>query len=150
MRSTTFWDRKFFACSTPTIKDVSRIEKGFNSGDQRYYHVPCQHCGHKQKLVWENLDFSNEGTLDDPVYRCCECGGLHKEHHKQKMLAEGEWEATRNFHGIASFHISALYSPWKSWGSVAVDFIRAKKGFASALERAASQKLTGAHTHAFP
>jgi phage terminase large subunit GpA-like protein len=44
------------------------------------------------------------------------------------MLASGEWEATRNFHGIASFHISALYSPWKSWGSVAVDFIRAKKG----------------------
>ena len=128
VRSTTFWDRKFFACSTPTIKDVSRIEKGFNSGDQRYFHVPCQHCGHEQKLVWENLDFSNEGTLDDPVYRCEQCGGLHYEHHKTKMLSAGSWVASRTFHGIASFHISALYSPWKSWGEVAVDFIRAKKG----------------------
>lgn len=128
VRSTTFWNRKFFAASTPTIKDVSRIEKGFLSGDQRHYYVPCHHCGHKQPLIWENLDFRGDGTETDPVYRCRECGGLHREHNKHKMLHDGEWVAHEDFNGIASFQINALYSPWKSWGSVVMDFLAAKKG----------------------
>jgi phage terminase large subunit GpA-like protein len=128
VRSTTFWNRKFFAASTPTIKDVSRIEKGFLSGDQRRFLVPCVHCGHKQALRWEQLDFRGEGTELEPVYRCEECGGLHKEHHKAAMLNKGEWEAQSEFNGVASFHINALYSPWKSWGSVVLDFLNAKRG----------------------
>ena len=34
---------------------------------------------------------------------------------KQRMLREGEWRATKAGKGIASFHISELYSPWVTW-----------------------------------
>jgi phage terminase large subunit GpA-like protein len=40
-RTTTFWNRKIFITSTPTIKGISRIETAFEDSDQRYYHVPC-------------------------------------------------------------------------------------------------------------
>jgi len=128
IRSSTYWNARFFACSTPTIKDVSRVEKGFLSGDRRRYFVPCQGCGHKQVLEWERVDFSNLGTPDDPVYQCPECGFEHREQHKYKMLAGGEWIAEREFRGVASFHISALYSPWKSWGEIVIEFLKARKG----------------------
>jgi len=36
-RTTTFWDRKIFICSTPTIKGISRIEAEYELGDQRKF-----------------------------------------------------------------------------------------------------------------
>lgn len=41
-RTTTFSRRKVYLCSTPTIKDVSRIEREFNASDQRRYFVPAR------------------------------------------------------------------------------------------------------------
>ncbi len=49
-RTDTFRGKKIFMPSTPTIAGLSRIEDEFNDGDQCYYHVPCPHCGEKQKL----------------------------------------------------------------------------------------------------
>jgi len=45
-RTATFWNRKRVLTSTPTVKGVSRIERAYESSDQRRYHVPCPHCGH--------------------------------------------------------------------------------------------------------
>ncbi len=42
-RTTTFWNRKVFITSTPTIKGISRIETAFEESDKRHYHVPCPH-----------------------------------------------------------------------------------------------------------
>nr|EKW5729524.1 phage terminase large subunit family protein [Morganella morganii] len=39
-RSETFWNRKIGLGSTPTVKNVSRIEKAYNESDQRHYWVP--------------------------------------------------------------------------------------------------------------
>ena len=36
-RTTTFWNRKIYMCSTPTIKGLSRIETAFEESDKRYY-----------------------------------------------------------------------------------------------------------------
>jgi len=43
------------------------------------------------------------------------------------MLREGEWRGTKEFRGIASFHISELYSPWSTWADMAVAFVEAKR-----------------------
>ena len=56
-RTATFWNRKVLAGSTPTIKGSSRIEAGFDSGDQRFYQVPCPHCGEFQRLVWAQVQW---------------------------------------------------------------------------------------------
>ena len=125
-RTATFWNRKVLAGSTPTIKGSSRIEAGFDSGDQRFYQVPCPHCGEFQRLVWAQVQWP-EGQPELAHYVCQHCGTMLTEQDKPGMLAAGEWVASRPSHGIASFHISELYSPWSSWREMAVAFVQAKK-----------------------
>jgi phage terminase large subunit GpA-like protein len=127
-RTTTFSRRKVYLCSTPTIKDVSRIEREFNTSDQRRYFVPCPHCDHKQWLRWAQIKWHH----DDPhtaAYACEECGVLIEERHKSEMLAAGEWRPTAASDGrTAGFHLSSLYSPlgWKSWAEIVAEFLAAK------------------------
>lgn len=127
-RTTTFARRKVFICSTPTVKDMSRIEREFLTSDQRRYYVPCPHCGEYQYLQWANIRW----TDDDPAtarYACEHCGTLIEEHYKTQMLRRGEWRATAPSDGrTAGFHLSSLYSPlgWKSWAEIVSEFLRAK------------------------
>lgn len=124
-RTTTFWNRKILAGSTPTIKGSSRIEQGFEGSDQRFYFVPCSHCGEFQRLIWAQLQFP-EGP-QSAFYACQHCGGVLTDADKPQMLRDGEWRATQPSRGIAGFHISELYSPWVSWSEMADAFLTAKK-----------------------
>ncbi len=127
-RTTTFSRRKILLVSTPTIKDISRIEREYLASDQRRYFVPCPHCGCMQHLQWKNIKFQN----DDPAtaaYACEDCGALIEERFKTQMLQRGEWRATVHSDGrIAGFHLSSLYSPlgWKSWAEIVAEFLEAK------------------------
>lgn len=127
-RTTTFSRRKVYMCSTPTVKDVSRIEREYLQSDQRKYFVPCPHCGHMQWLRWGQIKWSD----DDPhtaAYACEDCGALIEERHKTDMLNAGEWRATTTGDGrTAGFHLSSLYSPlgWKSWSDIVAEFMQAK------------------------
>lgn len=127
-RTTTFARRKIYICSTPTIKDVSRIEREYLASDQRRFHVPCPHCGHEDWIRWANIKWDD----DDPKTArllCESCGCLIEEHHKTKMLANGKWIAGVEGDGLtAGFHLSSLYSPlgWKSWAEIVKEFLAAK------------------------
>lgn len=125
-RSTTFWNRKMLAGSTPTIKGSSRIESGFDSSDQRYYFVPCPHCDEFQRLIWPQVRWP-EDRPDAAVYVCQHCGAEIEEAAKQTMLQRGEWRASKPTRDIAGFHISELYSPWSTWGDMASSFLKAKR-----------------------
>ncbi|MGF6347916.1 phage terminase large subunit family protein [Variovorax sp. W2I14] len=133
-RMSNFSRRKLIVASTPTIRGASVIEAEYLLTDQRRYHVPCPHCGHRQILVWGNdQEFgikwlrtaSGEPRPETAVYICCnrECGAAIEEHSKKEMLAEGIWipgmpGAARGLR--AGFHLNKLYSPlgWKSWASL--------------------------------
>lgn len=71
----TFSDSWKIKSSTTTLKDFSRIHKGFLSGDQQYYFLPCPICGVFQYLKDEQLKFSftaEEAAIDplaDPTTR---------------------------------------------------------------------------------
>lgn len=103
---------KLFLLSSPKLKGNSRIEAAFESGDQRYYFVPCPHCKTKQRLQWKNLRWE-KGKPESAQYVCEECGSLIDEKHKAEMLAKGEWRATAEPKdpGTRSFHLNSLYSP---------------------------------------
>lgn len=122
MRTVTFRGRrKIFLLSTPTIEGVSRIQKAFEEGDQRRFFVPCPHCGTFQTLRWSQVRWPGEDRKR-AFYTCEHCGEAIHERHKAAMVAQGEWGATAQGDGrTASFHISALYSPFVSWGEVAVE-----------------------------
>jgi phage terminase large subunit GpA-like protein len=124
-RTRTFWNRKVLAGSTPTIKGSSRIERGFEQSDQRYYYVPCVHCDEYQRLVWSQVRWP-EGEPERAVYVCQHCGVELTDADKPDMIARGEWRASKPSSGVAGFHISELYSPWSSWPDMAVGFMKAK------------------------
>ena len=127
-RTTTFARRKIFMCSTPTVKDISRIEREFLNSDQRRYFVPCPHCDHMQWLRWAQIKW-DEGEPHTAAYACEDCGTLIEERYKTDMLSKGEWRATAEGNGrTAGFHLSSLYSPlgWKSWSAIVEEFLAAK------------------------
>ena len=128
-RTATFNNRKIFMVSTPTIKDASRIEQAFLEGDQRYFHVPCPHCGHYQVLRWRNVIFDPK-NLTEAVYKCEKCEAIWHDYQKEEILKKGKWIATNpdGNPGVVSFHLSSLYSPhgWTSWTSIAREFLNSK------------------------
>jgi phage terminase large subunit GpA-like protein len=122
-RTRTFsWRSKVLLGSTPTIHGLSRIEREFETSDQRRYYVPCPHCGEMQWLRFERLRW-DEGRPETAHYVCDACDDRIEEHHKTAMLAAGEWRPTAEAQdpGTIGFHISALYSPvgWFSWEHIA-------------------------------
>ena len=125
-RTTTFWNKKIYMCSTPTIKGLSRIEAAFEESDKRYYNVPCPECNHKQILKWKNVVW-DEDKPETAAYACNDCGSVINESKKQWMLKNGEWIATATKSDTAGFHISELYSVWSTWADMAKNFLEAKK-----------------------
>ena len=125
-RTTTFWNKKIYMCSTPTIKGLSRIETAFEESDKRYYHVPCPECNVKQVLKWKNVVW-DENKPETANYACNECGSIIDESKKQWMLKHGEWIASELKSDTAGFHISELYSVWSTWADMAKSFLEAKK-----------------------
>lgn len=124
-RTQTFHDATILVVSTPTLSGRSVIQREFLASDQRYYMVPCPECDHRQRLTWEGLDW-REGPEGEPLdvrYRCEGCGSLLEDRQKRVMLERGEWVATQPSRGIAGFHVSALYSPWRTWTQVVESYV---------------------------
>jgi phage terminase large subunit GpA-like protein len=132
-RSEYYWDRKILAGSTPLIAGASRIERLFESGDQRRYYVPCPQCGHLASLVFSG-DAGHRMTFDvarpaEAFFTCQENGCAIEHRDKRAMIEAGEWRASAPFTGHASFHIWAAYSysPNATWGHIAAEFLDAKQ-----------------------
>ncbi len=107
-RTRTFsWRRKAFLASTPTIKGLSRIEREFEASDQRRYFLPCPHCGERQWLRFERLRWE-KGRPETVAYWCEGCERPIAEHHKTRMLAEGEWRPTADIGRSADHRFSSL------------------------------------------
>lgn len=128
-RTNTFSRRKILLTSTPTVKGLSRIESEFKASDQRFYFVPCPHCGHEQALVWAGIKWDKDNSRN-VWYECGECAGRIEEHHKTAMLAAGQWRATAEAesHKTVGYHLNALYCPvgWRSWADIVGEFLDAK------------------------
>jgi phage terminase large subunit GpA-like protein len=140
-RSETFWNRKTVAGSTPLVQGVSRIERLFNEGDRRRYHVPCPHCGHFDFLVFSPRSDARGHVMvfiapkkgapkvaEDVHFVCARCHGRIEHTQKRDMVAKGKWIAEGPFVGHASFHIWSAYSysPGAAWQNIADDFLKAQ------------------------
>ena len=130
-RGTSFWNRRVAIGSTPTVKDISLIEKLYAESDQRRFLVACPQCGHRQALRFANLKWARTedgGHVPDAhTYYVCEQNGcIIEELSKPTMIAGGEWVAQKPFNGHAGFWINALYSlfPNASWTNLAKEWLR--------------------------
>lgn len=137
--------------STPTDRSGA-ISVEYAASSQERYYVPCLHCGTYQPLVFRTEDGPGRGRLRWPDgksadeirrerlawYECGYCKREITEHHKEAMLAKGEWVprgARVNEQGEVEdvpqsshrgFHLTALYSPWLTWSDVAAEFLESK------------------------
>jgi phage terminase large subunit GpA-like protein len=139
-RAANFLNRLYVYASSPTIRQLSRIESSWGESDQRHFFVPCPHCGEMQILIFSPrsqfakissgfLKFTHQsGEIKTAVYVCQGCKKDITEKHKPWMLRRGEWRKMRpNVKGHAGFHISQLYSPWVTWKEIAKDFLKTEK-----------------------
>jgi phage terminase large subunit GpA-like protein len=126
-RVKAFVRHKLLFASTPTIKGASLIERGYDDGDKRKYHVVCPHCQEQQILRWEQVRANVTLTA---AHYICEQGCIIEEHHKPAMLECGVWIAEHPDRRVRSYHISALYAPiglGPSWLDLVVQFKRLHK-----------------------
>ena len=127
--------RKIADLSTPLLKGMSKIQKRFDRGDQRYYFVCCLKCGYPQVLRWKHtnpetgevtgITWETEGgrlVPDSVRYLCINCAHPHTNDDKVRLLSPdhgAEWRPTAEpvSPDCRSYHISALYSPvgMKTW-----------------------------------
>ena len=121
--------KKILATSTPTTYDASMIFPLFEEGTQEEFFVPCPHCGKRQilkladggasGLKWE----TKAGIIDESMiyYLCDFCHNEWFETKKHYVLNNGVWiaQAIPVNKYIASFHINAIYSPFKTWYEIA-------------------------------
>lgn len=122
-RTKTYHWRKVVFGGTPSVKGISTIDDAYETGDQRQFHVPCPDCGDTHVLAWENVKWimDDEGPShpiygrsrpETAVYACPHCGSIWDDAQKNSAVRKGQWVAARECRGIASFHISELYSPF--------------------------------------
>ncbi len=117
------WDRKILRVSTPLIKGTCKITENFARSDQRYYHVPCPHCGHMAPLTWENLKKNiNPENLYAACFNCDDCGGVIRHSDKERMVAEGRWIATNPKGDHPGFHFWQAYVPHLDWADIALAY----------------------------
>ena len=136
--------RKVCIISTPTV-EFGELWQYYLKGSQEKFHVPCTHCGFRQELYffrkdgegglwWPEECRRSDGTHDldlverETRYQCAQCGGLIHNDQKKMMSAEGEWVRTNpdSPSDHRSFHISALYSPFATWGGIAKSFLQSQ------------------------
>lgn len=125
-RAKTFFNRKIFKISTPTIPEGS-IHTDYLAGDQRRYYVPCPHCGETQFLSWPQVRWPKDKP-EEALYVCSACQKSWTEIQRKGAVSRGEWRstATAKDKTHASFHLSSLYCSWTSLEALAKKFLRAK------------------------
>lgn len=133
-RSATFGDQAIsIRSSTPTIKGESRIETGFEEGDQRRFYVACPHCEHPQYFRWPNVHWIGRAStgIDDAeedrgkdhepataAYACDSCGALWSDGERIAAIRNADrlghgWKASKPFKGHASFHGPEMLSTFR-------------------------------------
>lgn len=142
VRTASFWNAKIVLTSTPTVES-GQVWQSYLPGSRHQYFVKCPHCGHAQVLVFSQIKWpENETTKTgdawnlDAVeaaasYECAGCANRIPQTQKATMIRGGEWRATnpRSPADRVSFQLNALCSPWRSWGSIAREFLEVKDSY---------------------
>ena len=136
-RQITFYNAKAVEVSTPTIKGASAIEAAYADGSMERWCSKCPHCGIYKEIIFDNIRFEydeikvgNEITykITKLFYACPECGGISSEAEMKK--APAKWIAENpeayELHGTRSFWLSSWISPWASWESTIILFLKAR------------------------
>jgi phage terminase large subunit GpA-like protein len=126
--------RKIYRSTSPTIEGASRGERAWNESDKRYWFFRCPHCGHEQRLFWENVIFDEKSLdLEHLVYACSGGGCPISQAELTPAVRKGHWIATRpEIRNHAGFWIHGLQV--RSMAYIVAEFIKARKGGTQLLQ----------------
>lgn len=125
-RTSTFWNKKEVCVSTPTIKDMSRIELEYEHSTQEVWNVPCPECGQLQPLSWEQIKFDKE-NLGTIYHECCHCGAVSDETSWKSQSINGKFIAEDPENPVRGFHLNALASNFTTWREIVEKFLIANE-----------------------
>ncbi|MCA9941130.1 MAG: phage terminase large subunit family protein [Anaerolineales bacterium] len=109
--------REILEISTPTYPGIG-IDARYQESDQRQWHVQCRHCGERQPLTiaqvvveWDPLGrpVAWHGMDEGRAWVACRKCGRELE-----RLGPGEWVATYPGRRLVGYHLSKLFSAYKS------------------------------------
>lgn len=125
-RLTTFWNRKEVNVSTPTIKDLSRIELEYEHSSKGEWNAPCPHCGELQPLVWPGVLFDKE-DLSEINYVCSKCGAISSEVEWKERYKDGKFIHADPDNPVRGFHLNTLASTLSTWREIVEKFLEANE-----------------------
>ncbi|MBP2015715.1 phage terminase large subunit family protein [Anaerococcus degeneri] len=125
-RLTTFWNKKIVCVSTPTIKDLSRIEVEYDHSTQGEWNIPCPHCGEYNPLEWAYIKFDKE-DLSEIEYTCRHCGAIASEYAWKSNFDKGKFIFKYPKRAVKGFHLNALASLFVSWAEIVEKFLVANE-----------------------
>jgi len=129
-------DRKIVMGSTPTLENVSNVEKSWKTSNQSVFECPCPRCGGFFELQWEQLRWP-AGEPAKAHLVCPACDQAIEHVRKADMINEMRVRATRpQVLDHAGFRLSALISLFANaaWGKLAAEFEQARKAGPSEMQ----------------
>lgn len=132
-RTKTFWNRKIVKVSSPTLESGNIWQSWLRSDEQRRFFVPCPYCGAFQPMEFKQVKWPPDMTIQEiryaAYYECPHCHERIDDRHKIDMLRHGKWKKINQPAGrvrSVAFHLNSLYSPWITFGDMAVKFLTSK------------------------
>lgn len=124
-RQTTFWDKKEVDVSTPTIKDLSRIEVEYLHSTMEEWCLPCPNCGKYQPLAWAQVSY-DKNAPEDVGYTCEYCGCVENEYKWKAQSKQGKYIAEHPESKVRGFHLNTLASLFCPWAEIVDKYEKAK------------------------
>lgn len=135
-RTKTFFNRKIFMASTPTLKTGHIWKEKEAAEAEKHYFVPCPHCGQYIELKFLQIKWpskedvpENADRAEMAAYVCQACGCVITDQDKGKMLEAGRWQIVRQTSQhpkSVAFWMNTLYSPFTRFSDIAREFMRSK------------------------
>lgn len=139
-RLSTYPNAKCLVTSSPTLLQLSPINKLFLEGTAGKWHIRCPHCGEWvlpcfDSFKWDNDDFNK---VSRAWIQCKRCQGEIGEEHRGFINKVGNGRyfyvdeegklhdpEKRTNNKTATFWVSGLISPWRSFHEAALRWLKA-------------------------
>lgn len=147
-RTATYPDGKVVVTSTPTLDGGSPIWALYDQGTRCRWSWPCPDCSEYFVPSFELLKWAENATPSQAKrtarLMCPHCSALIDDKHRAAMNAKGRYETTGDPDSdAATFWVSGLASPWRSWGDCARSWIEAVRSGESSRMQAVINTVFG-------
>jgi phage terminase large subunit GpA-like protein len=133
-RSDGFENAIRLIASTPGTKGKSRIEAWMAKSDYRVWKVPCLHCGHRQVIMWKDIQWP-KGEYEKARWLCQKCKEPHTDTQRRESVRAGLWDATLGFSGVRGYWLNGFNNLMPS-----------NPGYANRLHQWAKEVSDAAHS----